>query len=60
MKDPSGDASVQAWVTNPIGTAFYTGSLGTIAAIAQLNGRPAQRTIRRDPGRARFSLLVDP
>jgi RHS repeat-associated protein len=41
LKDPTGDASVQAWVTDPIGTAFFTGSLGSVAAAAQLNGRPA-------------------
>jgi RHS repeat-associated protein len=41
LKDPSGDASVYAWVTNPVSTASYIGALGSVAAMAQFRGLPA-------------------
>ena len=41
LKDPNGQSSVGSWLSNPIGSAFFTTSLGTVAMAAQFDSRPA-------------------
>jgi RHS repeat-associated protein len=41
MKDPTGESSIYSWGTDPYSSLFYTGSLGSVAALSQATGLPA-------------------